>query len=106
MWIEEAEQIDHVVSNAVQICIPDYRRVSSLAGLSKVLPTSPQCRKARQAFQAYTVLLLSLGYQLLLSQLMKVRKLWVRISKVPESPPNSSVAGTQTATGEASFEII
>jgi len=37
---------------------------------------------------------------------MKVRKLWVRISKVPESPPNSSVAGTQTATEEASFEII
>lgn len=58
MWIEEAEQIDHVVSNTVQICIPDYRRVSSLAGLSKVLPlpTSPQCRKARQAFQAYMVL--------------------------------------------------
>lgn len=29
---------------------------------------------------------------------MKVRKLWVRVGKVPESPPSSSVAGTQAAT--------
>lgn len=75
-----------------------------MAGLSKVLLTSPQCRKARQAFQAYMVLAPLTGI-LLFSQLMKVRKLWVRISKVPESPPNSSVTGTQTATEEASFEI-
>lgn len=39
------------------------------------------------------------------SQLMKVRKLWVRISKVPESPPNSSVTGTRLLLKEASFEI-
>lgn len=54
--MDTRSRVDHVVSNAVQICIPGCRRVSSLAGLSKVLQTSPQCRKARQAFQAYIVL--------------------------------------------------
>lgn len=87
-----------------------------MAGLSKGLQTSPQCRKARQAFHAEIALvrltgilviaLTSLQTRRYMTQLMKVRKLWVRVSKVPESPPSSSVAGTLAATEEASCEII
>ena len=40
--------------------------------------------KPGRLFRHTQYLLLSLGYQLLLSQLMKVRKLWVRNSEVPE----------------------
>lgn len=54
MWIDRRSRLKIVsaICNTVQIGVPDYSRISSLAGKSTVLQRSLWCRKARQSFPA------------------------------------------------------
>lgn len=93
-------EINRALSNTVHVCVSDYGRVQTCQATAK----THWYRKARQSFseeialapltETLVIALTNLETGRLMTQLVKVKKLWVRVrtSKVPESPPSSSVA--------------
>lgn len=69
-------EMDFIVSNTVQIRVPDYSRLFCLAGLSKVLQIPPKCRKARQAFHAEIALAPLTGISVIALTVLETRSTW------------------------------